>query len=93
MVTLEAALSLSALVLVAGAILGAIAMLGAYVSAIDIAGAAARSQAIGVPYEPPRGSIDFHSSGGLVTATARIPVAGVNVSASAVFPEEQAAGR
>ena len=46
--TIEAALSLSALVVVAGVIVAALAAMGAYISAVDIAGAAARAHAIGL---------------------------------------------
>ena len=53
-VTIEASLALAVLVTVAAAIVAGIATLGAYISAVDIAGAAARSHAIGVPYDPPR---------------------------------------
>ena len=55
--TIEAALSLSALVVVAGAIVAALATMGAYISAVDIAGAAARAHAIGLDYDPPAGRV------------------------------------
>ncbi|WP_408911799.1 hypothetical protein ACKFRJ_07380 [Corynebacterium kefirresidentii] len=53
-VTIEAALALSSLVLVAAGIVGAIATLASYIAAVDMAGAAARAHAIGVEYHPAR---------------------------------------
>ena len=47
-VTIEAALALSSLVLVAAGIVGAIATLASYIAAVDMAGAAARAR------RPPR---------------------------------------
>lgn len=87
-VSVEAALGMSALVVVVVAMVGALATLGAYLSAVDTAGAAARSLAIGVDFEPPRGSISTTSADGLVTVTARVPAPLGEVSATAVFPEE-----
>src|SRR5699024_7922474 len=89
-VTIEAALSLSVLVIVAAAIVGAIATMAAYISAVDIAGAAARAQAIGVEYWPPR-EVTFVSvlvSSGLIAVTA--PVSGVSgtTPATAAFPAD-----
>lgn len=88
MTTVETALSLGVLVSVAAAIVAGIATMAAYVSAVDIAGAAARAAAIGVAYEPPRGSVALAESGGLVTATASIPAAIGTMRAAAVFPVE-----
>ena len=48
MTTIETALSLSALVTVAAAIVAGIATIAAYITAVDTAGAAARAHAIGV---------------------------------------------
>lgn len=87
-VTVEAALSLAVLVTVAAAIVGGIATMAAYISAVDIAGAAARSHAIGVDYAPPRGSVSVAEGGGMVTVTAQVPAALFDVSATAVYPVE-----
>ncbi|MGP6175526.1 hypothetical protein [Corynebacterium sp. A21] len=87
-VTIEAALALSSLVIVCAGMIGGIATLAAQVAAIDSAGAAARSHAIGVDYQPSRGSISVHTEGGLVTATADIPAVFGTMSATAVFPRE-----
>ena len=89
-VTIEAALSLTVLVIVAAAIVGAIATMAAYISAVDIAGAAARAQAIGVEYRPPREDIfvSVVESSGLITVTARVPGVIGTMSARAAFPAE-----
>lgn len=88
MTTIETALSLSVLVTVAAAIVAGIATMAAYVAAVDIAGAAARSWAIGVAYEPPRGSVDVAEAGGVVTATASLPAPIGTMRAAASFPVE-----
>ena len=89
-VTIEAALSLSVLVIAAAAIVGAIATMAAYISAVDIAGAAARAQAIGVEYRPPGEdiSVSVVESSGLITVTARVPGVIGTMSARAAFPAE-----
>ena len=89
-VTIEAALSLSVLIIVAAAIVGAIATMAAYISAVDIAGAAARVHAIGVEYQPPRSdvSVQVGESAGLVTVTASVPGVIGTMTADAVFPAE-----
>lgn len=89
-VTIEAALSLSVLIIVAAAIVGAIATMAAYISAVDIAGAAARAHAIGVEYQPPRSdvSVQVGESAGLVTVTASVPGVIGTMTADAVFPAE-----
>lgn len=88
MTTVETALSLGVLVTVAAAIVAGIATMAAYVSAVDIAGAAARSAAIGVSYSPPRGSVELTEQGGLVTAAASVPAPVGTMRAVAVFPVE-----
>lgn len=88
-ITVEAALSLSALVVVFTAMVSALISLGAYLSAIDIAGAAARAYAIGVAYTPPKGDIAVVESAGLVTVTATVPAVMTNMHATAIFPKEQ----
>lgn len=89
-VTIEAALSLSVLIIVAAAIVGAMATMAAYISAVDIAGAAARAHAIGVEYQPPRSdiSVSVGESAGLVTVTASVPSVIGTMSAEAAFPAE-----
>ncbi|APT81691.1 hypothetical protein [Corynebacterium ammoniagenes] len=89
-VTIEAALSLAVLMIVAAAIVGAIATMAAYISAVDIAGAAARAHAIGVEYQPPRSDIalNISESAGLITVTAKVPGVIGQMSADAVFPAE-----
>ncbi|MDY5784956.1 MULTISPECIES: hypothetical protein [unclassified Corynebacterium] len=87
-VTVEAALSLTVLVTVAAAIVGAIATMAAYIAAVDIAGAAARSHAIGVDFDPPRGSVSVSEAAGQVTVTATVPGPVVEVRATAIYPVE-----
>ncbi|MEY8577122.1 hypothetical protein AALI21_02270 [Corynebacteriaceae bacterium 6-324] len=89
-VTIEAALSLSVLIIVAAAIVGAMATMAAYISAVDIAGAAARAHAIGVEYQPPRSdiSVSVGESAGLVTVTASVPGVIGTMRAEAAFPAE-----
>lgn len=93
-VSVEAALALSCLVIVAAAILGGIATLSAHLAAVDTAGAAARAHAIGVDYVPPRADIEVSVSetGGLVTVEARVPAAVGTMSHTAVFPAEVSGG-
>ena len=92
MTTIETALSLSALVTVAAAIVAGIATIAAYITAVDTAGAAARAHAIGVEFAPPRGSVDVTESGGVVTVTARVPAAVGQMQATELFPVEHTAG-
>lgn len=87
-VTIEAALALASLVIVSAGIVGAIATLAAQVAAVDAAGAAARAHAIGLSYEPPRGSVQVQTSAGLVTVTAQVPAVFGTMSAEAIFPVE-----
>ncbi|APT93583.1 hypothetical protein CPHO_01195 [Corynebacterium phocae] len=87
-VSVEAALALSTLVLVLMAMVAALVTLGAYISAVDTAGAAARAAAIGLDYSPPRGRVSQTAAGGLVTVTAHIPAPLGEISAQAIFPEE-----
>ncbi len=87
-VTVEAALALSALMVIFIAMIGGMTSLGAYLSAIDSAGAAARAHAIGVPYQPAKGEVNIVEHGGLATATATVPAVIGTVSATAIFPME-----
>ncbi len=90
-VSVEAALGLSSVVIVIMAAVAALATLGAYLAAVDIAGAAARAAAIGVDFVPPRGQVASSTGGGMVTVTARVPAPLGEMEATAVFPEEVAA--
>ncbi|MBZ8177560.1 hypothetical protein GP475_01545 [Corynebacterium poyangense] len=92
-VTIEAALALSSLVMVAAAFLAGLATMGAYLAATDIAAAAARAHAIGMNYEPHRGTVEISNSGGLITVQASVPSPLGKMKAQAVFPEEIAQGK
>lgn len=89
-VTVEAALALSSLIIVAAAIIGAIATMSAKLAAVDAAAAAARAHAIGVTYEPPAGTVTARESGGLVTVTAEVPAVFGAMTAQAIVPVETA---
>lgn len=88
MTTIETALSLSTLIIVAAAIVGGIATISAYITAVDVAGAAARSHALGVDYSAPRGDVTVEIHGGLATASASVPAPIGAVKAQAIFPVE-----
>ena len=88
MSTIETALSLSALVVVTAAIVGGIATVAAYITAVDIAGAAARAHALGVDYTAPRGDVSVTEHAGLATAVASVPAPIGTMRATAVFPVE-----
>ena len=88
MSTIETALSLSALVVVTAAIVGGIATVAAYITAVDIAGAAARAHALGVDYTAPRGDVSVTEHAGLATAAASVPAPIGTMRATAVFPVE-----
>ena len=89
-VTIEAALALSSLVIVAAAVFGAIATLAAYISAVDTAGAAARAHAIGVEFQPPRDTMNVYvgEEGGVVRATVGVKTMVGTLHAEALFPAE-----
>ena len=91
-VTIEAALALSSLVLVAAGIIGAIATMASYIAAVDMAGAAARSHAIGVEYQPARedARVSVRESEGLIRASVSVDAPIGTMSAEAVFPAEVA---
>ena len=88
-VTVEAAVVLSALVIVAAAIFSGMAALGARLSAIDIAGAAARAHAIGIDYTPPVGDVTVDVRDGIVSVTANVGSPFGSMTAHAVYPQEQ----
>ncbi len=87
-VTIEAALSLATLMVVAAGIVAAIATMAAHISAIDIAGAAARAHAIGVDFDPGTAAVTVSESGGIVVVTARVPAAIGTAEATASYPVE-----
>lgn len=87
-VTIEAALALASLIVVAAAIIGAMATMAAKLSAVDIAGAAARAHAVGLTYDPPHGTVAIQEQGGLITVTADVPAPLGTMSARAVRPVE-----
>ena len=88
MSTVETALSLSALVVVTAAIVGGIATVAAYITAVDVAGAAARAYALGVDYSAPRGEVAITERDGLATAAAAVSAPIGTMRATAVFPVE-----
>lgn len=87
-VTIEAALALASLVIVAAAIIGAMATMAAKIASVDIAGAAARAHAVGLEYQPPQGTIAVEEHSGLVTVTAEVPAALGAMTSRAIFPAE-----
>ncbi|AKK07221.1 hypothetical protein CMUST_14640 [Corynebacterium mustelae] len=87
--TVETAIALSALIVVFSLMVAGIMTLAAYLSAIDIAGAAARAYAIGTDYQPPRGTITVTEHAGLATASAAVPAPLGTMTAQAIFPMEQ----
>ena len=89
-VTVEAALSMVTLVAVASAVLAALATMAAHLSAVQTAGAAARAEAVGVTFEPTRGSVEVASTGGMITVTATVPAVLGDVAATAIAPVEDA---
>jgi len=88
MTTIEAAFGIGSLITVCALIVAGIATMTAHLTAVDIAGAAARSHAIGVDYRPPRGSVDIHEHAGQATATATVPSPLGPRRHEAVFPVE-----
>lgn len=87
-VTIEAALALASLVIVAAAIVGAMATMAAKIASVDIAGAAARAHAVGLAYDPPQGTVTVEENSGLITVTAEVPAAIGTMSSEAIFPVE-----
>lgn len=87
--TVEAAISTSALIGVFIALVTGLVSVGAHLAAIDIAGAAARAHAIGVAYEPPRGTVTTVAANDLITVTAVVPSPLGDMTAQATFPVEQ----
>lgn len=87
-VSLEAAIASAALLIFTSGLIGVLATFAAYIAAIDTAGAAARSYAIGVEYEPERGSIEIAEQGDYVSVTATMQAPFGAVNATATYPKE-----
>ncbi len=87
-VTVEAALGMATIVVALSAAVAALGTVAAYVAAVDIAGAGARSHAVGIDFIPPRGQVEVSEHAGLVTVTATVPAPLGSMSATAVFPQE-----
>lgn len=87
-VSVETAWGIGMLVVVAGIILSAMSAVGAQLTAIDQAGAAARSYAMGMNFTPEVGEIRFEESDGFTTAIATVPTVFGTMSAEVVFPTE-----
>ena len=88
MVTVEAALSLVAILTVTVLLISGIGALVCKLIATDAAAAAARAYVIGVDYDPPRGAVSVAEAGGLATATVRVPSPLGEITATAVFAVE-----
>ncbi|MDO4909790.1 MAG: hypothetical protein Q3962_08095 [Corynebacterium sp.] len=88
MVTVEAALSMLSLMVVAAAAVAACMTMAATIAATSMAGAAARAHAVGKDYAPARGTISVVESAGWVEVTAHIPVLIGKAKATARFPVE-----
>lgn len=88
-VTIEAAVSIACLVVVFSLIVGGLVTLARYLAAIDAAGAAARSHAIGLDYLPVAGvDVSVVEQDGLMAATAKVQTFVGPLEARAVFPVE-----
>ncbi|AZA10168.1 hypothetical protein [Corynebacterium pseudopelargi] len=91
-ISIEAAIASSALLIFAAGLGAALVTIGAYIQAIDIAGAAARAHAIGQHYQPPRGSVSVEEASGLMVAKASVPAPFGTMRAEARFVPEGASG-
>ncbi|MBV7293566.1 hypothetical protein [Corynebacterium sp. TAE3-ERU16] len=92
-VTVEAAVSISALIVVCVIIAAGVATLAAHVAAIDLAGAAARGHALGRELEPGRGvRITLTETAGVVTASVTVPAPLGDATARAFYPVEYPRG-
>lgn len=87
-VTIEAALGLSAVVIVVTLVIAGIVTVATYIAAIDTAAAAARAASLGQSYTPARGSVEISHDGDTMTAIARLPSFYGTMSAEARFPVE-----
>ena len=92
-VTIEAAISISALIVVCVLIAAGVATLAAHVAAIDLAGAAARGHALGRELEPERDvRITVTETAGMVTASVTVPAPLGDATARAFYPVEYPRG-
>ncbi|WP_255456006.1 MULTISPECIES: hypothetical protein [unclassified Corynebacterium] len=89
MVTLESALVMAVMMMFVSLLVGALFTIGAYISAVDIAGAAARAYSIGIEYTPSNGKVRVQEQGELISVTATVPAFFIDVQSSVVFPKEQ----
>lgn len=88
MTTIETAISLGAVFLVAaGAILGLFTA-GCYLSAVDLAGAAARAASVGSTLTPPRGTAIVVPQGEWVEVTATVGSPFGPMKAHVKYPRE-----
>lgn len=87
-VTIEAAFGLAGIVVVAGTLLSAMVALALYISAVDMAGAAARAHALGETFTPGRGAVELTDDGTWATATVTIPSPLMELTATATYPLE-----
>ncbi|NLA56783.1 MAG: hypothetical protein GX859_10935 [Corynebacterium humireducens] len=88
MTTIETAVGLGSLITVCALLVAGLATMSAHLAAVDTAGAAARSHAIGREFVPVRGVVHVTEHGGLATATATVPGPLGSRSHAAVFPVE-----
>lgn len=92
-VTVEAAIAMSALIVVCAAIAAGIGTLAAHVAAIDLAGAVARGHAVGRVVEPgPGRQVSITENSGMVTATVTVPAPFGAATARAFYPVEYPRG-
>ncbi|MCS4535940.1 hypothetical protein [Corynebacterium sp. HS2168-gen11] len=91
-ITVEAALSLTAVTVVFSLMLAGFVTAGRYLSAIDAAGAAARAHVIGVSYEPDIGTVTISEHGELATATVQVSTPIGTLHASSTFALETETG-
>jgi len=87
--TIETAVGLGSLITVCGLIVAGLATMSAHLAAVDTAGAAARSHAIGQEFVPARGAVHVTEDDGWVTATATVPAPLGERRHAAVFPVER----
>ncbi|MBI8999611.1 hypothetical protein M0E87_02030 [Corynebacterium sp. CCM 9185] len=88
-VTIEAAISISALIVLCALIVAGVVTLAAHVAAIDLAGAAARGHAIGRELTPgPEVRVTVTENAGIVTAAVTVPAPLGAVTARAFYPVE-----
>ncbi|MEZ2121812.1 hypothetical protein [Corynebacterium sp. CCM 9203] len=88
-VTIEAAISISALIVFCAVIAAGVVTLSAHVAAIDLAGAVARAHAVGKEIHPGPGTrIAVTEHAGTVTATVSVPAPFGVATARAFYPVE-----